>query len=234
MKVKDAKVGMSAIFTNKSNGELRYYHIPCPKNGTIGEITAIDNDGRPLYFKFEGGSTYCMCCELDPYIEPAKDNDFQATFVHGNKTIVYLSGKRKGASNCSPSDIFDPVKGFALAYMRALGQTVDDIRIEINPAKTEDTAQQSAPQEDKPLTFEVGETVKFRDDLIDGKKYDGITYFDLIKSQLPETFALPKFNAVRDCHLGRWYFPLCVLEKVSQPANLEVFIGGVKYVREAE
>jgi len=168
--------------------------------------------------------------DFEPYIEPAKDNDFQAMFVNGNKTIVYLAGKRKGVSTCSPSDTFDPVKGVALAYMRALGQTVDDIRIEINPAKTEDTAQESKPTEDKPLTFEVGEMVKFREDLIDGKRYDGITYFDKMKNDLPKTFALPKFNAVRDCRLNGWVFPLCVLEKVPQPTNLEVIINGKEWM----
>jgi hypothetical protein len=151
-------------------------------------------------------------------------------FVVDNKTVVYLTGARRGASACLPSDAFDPVKGLAMAYMRALGQTVDDIRIEINP-------KQNAPQEDKPLTcegckygdrviqdaqinkpltFEVGEMVKFRDDLIGGKEYDRMTYCDGMKNDFPKTFALPKPNSVGNCCLKGWHFPLTMLEKVPQ------------------
>jgi hypothetical protein len=129
----------------------------------------------------------------------------------------------------------EPVKGLALAYMRALGQTVDDIRIEINPAKTEDTADYSAPQQDKPLTFEVGETVRIRNDLIAGNFYDGSCRFDLNMSQYRGTT-----QKVVGEHSGRhyfngidWCFSSDMLEKVPQPTKHEVIVDGVKYVKEA-
>jgi hypothetical protein len=181
------------------------------------------------YFSLGNGTDKCdkfefNASDFEPYEEPVEDNGIKKMLTRGNRTIVFLKGSRKGVSVCSPSDTFDPVKGVALAYARALGQTVDDIEIVVNPA-------QNAPQEDKPLTFEVGEMVKFREDLIDGKTYDHMTYYDSMKNNLPKTFALPEINAVRNCHLDSWHFPLCMLEKVPQVKH-EVIIDGVKYVKE--
>ena len=146
-------------------GECIYHHeIPCPVDIDMDTPTPDDwycpcgvkmdgerKDGEKVskfdFDAFLGGDNFAAF-DFEPYIEPAKDTIIKGMRVEGNKTTVYLAGLRKGVATCSPSDIFDPIKGVALAYMRALGQTVDDIRIEINPAH-------SAPQEDKPTFIEL-------------------------------------------------------------------------------
>jgi hypothetical protein len=139
-----------------------------------------------------------------------------------------------------PSEPWDDLKANVIALARALGQTVDDVRIEINPAKTEDTADDAAPQEDKPLTFEVGETVKIKISNKAGWGVDPHMYFaeEMLKykGKIAKITELSKNEAGAfrlDIDDGEFEWTPPMFEKVPQPTPHEVIIDGVKYVREA-
>jgi hypothetical protein len=197
----------------KENGFLYVSNIYHGSN-----IVCLSYDGKTA------GSTF-RASDFNPYVETPQDNSIKKHVIMGNRTIVYLAGLRKGIATCSPADTFLPVKGLAIAYARALGQKVEDIKIEINPC-----ASACKVVEDKP-TFEVGDRVKFREDLNEGWQYDGMTFTYSMKTNLPKTFALPEIDEVNNCHINGWHFSLAMLEKIPQPAKHEIFVDGVKYVR---
>ena len=227
MKIEDVKVGMKAIlnedsayFRKDSIVEVIDKHLSeeRPFCKLINGTQRMGNDPCPVYYG-----------RLDPYIEPAKDNTIKNMLTYGKRTFVFLAGNRKGESVCSPSDTFNPVKGVALAYARALGQTVDDIKIEINPCVSV-----CKPVEDKPV-FEVGETVRI-------KKV--ITNTHGIKRAVVDKYqgSCHKINYLAnkswvefpDIENGGYFWHMEMLEKIPQPPKHEVIIDGVKYVRSEE
>ena len=172
MKIEDVKIGMRVIPFQKTvaiSGGFDF-NFWLNENGRKalddkGYVTVSDIFDFGIYFEEAKGAF--SASDFNPYTETPKavfaDNAIKKMLTRGNRTVVFLQGARKGESVCNSEDTFDAVKGLALAYMRALGQKVDDIRIEINPCVSA-----CKVVEDKPV-FEVG-------DLVTGKNKSEIMY----------------------------------------------------------
>jgi hypothetical protein len=244
MKFEDVKIGMRVVPFQKtvatSGGfdfnfwlKTRGGEAFLKRNGYVTIDSKLGDSKFGGYFYFVECTGVFSAFDFNPYIETPIDNSIKRMLVRGNRTVIFLQGARKGESVCNAEDTFNPVKGVALAYARALGQEVDDIEIVINP-------KQSAPQEDKPLTFEVGETVRVASEVsgslarigpLEYEKFKGKKFKILVADKCE-----PKYE-LGTCFIsyGRnWWFSTGMLEKVPQPAKHEVIVDGVKYVKEAE
>lgn len=224
MKAENVKVGMKVVphkypikdFLTHSGG---YYGNALKNDGYLIVRGSYGSNDFQLWPK-DNMSKYASgfaASDFEPYIEPAKfpitpKRKFRG-YIQGNEVVVHFEGKT-GKANYNPEDEklglpFSINKGVDIALRRTLGENVQDIEIAVNP---------QPKTQDKP-TFEVGETVKFRDDLVVNRKYDRITYLDEMKNKLPKIFALPKPDSIGNYHLNGWCFTLCMLEKVPQPAK---------------
>jgi hypothetical protein len=153
----------------------------------------------------------------------------QVKFIQYDMTFALgLSGYSFNASDFEPYKEKEPAKEpyTSRAIYHLINCVIDkrlhDFRDSVKNDVLAEMVNKTAPQEDKPLTFEVGETVKVNSVDPVGKKYTGTTH----------TISAISENHVQLSDIPFLSFHVCVLEKVPQPVALEVFISGVKYVRE--
>jgi hypothetical protein len=185
------------------------------------------------------GGDWFNASDFEPYIEKTVKQKFGG-FIQGNKAVIYFNGN-KGEANYNPNDAkdgmpFNAPYGLLLAYCRATNTPIDTVDILFKkPEKVKEPIAE-------PVTFEVGEMVRIRADLIEDEDY-GI-YGDSCCGHLAnglkgKTSKIVGEYTIRDGKVACWKLkngahcsPL-MLEKIPQPAKpLEVTINGEKYVKE--
>jgi hypothetical protein len=134
MKKENVKVGMKVVPHSKSSEDFpKWLTYNRPANIALrkkGYLTVEKYNGS--YFVCDGD--WFNASDFEPYIENppiAKRSPTQRIkSVHiGRKTTVTLADGRIGTALLDKRDSFDPVKGVALAYLRALGKEVYDVEI---------------------------------------------------------------------------------------------------------
>ena len=241
MKIEDVKIGDKVVPFQKtvkawSNwSDWLKHKASSPEYFTEHGYLYVRKSGDALILSDnpDNGGDFFNASDFNPYIETLEKVRFGGYF-QGNKTVIFVDGKLNEA-NYNPEDAkkglpYNRAKGLLLAYMRTLGQEVEDIHIEINPCVSA-----CKTVEDKP-TFEVGDRVKIRSDLVAGRYHGNLN--SVVSDMLEfrgKTAKIIRINGkliILDVDNRGWVWSPEMLEKIPQPTKHEVFVDGVRYVKE--
>ena len=241
---KDVKIGDRVVPHTQSGSGIGWDHIKIHKFSKQGYLTVDGKCDCGCGCYVLGGYTGFYASDFEPYIEPTKD----PCLSDATKKLINKEIDKRITEMCQS------IPALVLAGM----------------------ANQDKPAEVKPLTFEVGETVKiigsaygfgkfhyqemgkieeshkpsngnyrvfgywFPDSSLEKvpqpTKHDKLTLHDtvaeMIKGNQGLIPAIRYYREQMDCGLLEAKIYVDKISAEIQPTNLEVFIGGVKYVRE--
>lgn len=151
MKIEDVRIGMKVVPNTKTAGFIKWDEFintaegkEFKKQGFMTVAFRQDHGDYVLKAITDSFGGF-NASDFEPYNPaPQRSPSQRIKSVHiGSKTTVTLADGRIGTAQLDKHDSFDPVKGVALAYLRALGNSADDIKITVTSKK-----------KGKPLSYE--------------------------------------------------------------------------------
>jgi hypothetical protein len=198
----------------KDNAEL------LKKQGYVTIESISDN----IYVNFKECWGAFALSDFEPYAEPKSPSfRIKSGRKHGNQYSIVLADGRKGEA---PYNAEKPYLSVLEAFCRATNAPTDIVDMLFKkPVEVKETVAE-------PVTFESGETVRINPNYQGEKNNLPRGVWERSQGKLFVIDRIDTSRGIRYAHINGLWFLESMLEKIPQPAKLEVTINGEKYIKE--